>query len=78
MSTWEARQLLSPSPTFLIAAALKVGPSQLSPLLPLRFQEKQPPAALVSPKSPQTSPSCPLAAPLLQTLFLRLWWGTSQ
>lgn len=38
--------MLSPSPTFLIAAAGKAGPSQLPLPLPLGFQEKQPPVAL--------------------------------
>lgn len=37
MSTWEARHLLSPSPTFLIATDEKAGPSQLSPPLPLKI-----------------------------------------
>lgn len=81
MSTWEARHLLSPSPTFLTAAAGKAEPSQLPPSLPpLGFQGTQPSAAFVfqftapvSPRSPQTSPSALWQSPFSISCFLRPW-----
>lgn len=79
VSTWEARRLLSPSPTFLTATAGKAGPSQ-PPLVGL--QGKQPPAALVfpftAPGLSQASPDLP-SSPLATTLLhkrssSRVWW----
>lgn len=67
MSTWEARRLLSPSPTFLPATAAKAGPSQLRPpLRPPGFQALGVSAHGPSlPKPPLLSPGSP---PCLQAL----------